>query len=149
MAAKTVKTKPGGGASPWRRSTYRGRRAVAQVDGMGCGVACVAFVAGLKYKEAAARFLGDAAQRETDGRGYIRREVVAALKDANLTYRLHSFGAVAGSKRAQMVPHGAIAFVWNGDVGHYLVRHHDTWMCPLQGFISELGRVPTCYLAPV
>ena len=132
----------------WPMATYGGRRAVRQDDAMGCGVACVAFVTGLAYNEAAACFEVPA-RREARGRGYIRREMVAALKKANSAYRLRYFGTVTGARRAQVVPSGAIVFVWNGKVGHYVVRHEDVWMCPLQGFIPKLAQVPTCYLAPV
>ncbi len=118
---------------------------------MGCGVACVAFVLGVKYGTARPMFHG--LRGDPLVRGYSRRALVAALRRGGRSYAVHGFGAVpAASNRSARIPDGAIVFVRDATYpyGHYFVHASRRWMDPLRPALRrQLPAVPRSYIAPV
>lgn len=103
---------------------------VAQEDGMGCGVACVASVLGKTYRSAMAMFPNPGLATV---RGYPRKELCAVLRSAGAPYRKRGFGRRTGPAKAAVIPLRSIVCVrrWGGDrYLHYLVRCEDGWMDP-------------------
>ncbi len=96
---------------------------VAQKDGFGCGIACVAMATGLSYCEAKNYFNKQYAIR----RGYHCKNIVAALQTiTGQSYRFKKFRSDDMSK----FDDGTIIFVSNPmlyDNGHYLVKLGARW----------------------
>lgn len=122
---------------------------------MGCGVACVAFLTNCTYEQALEQFFrrdGVVGNPEKGGSGYDRGAMVKALKYAEKEYKIVTFGGTSEERRRAIdFPHNAIVFIRGEgyEAGHYLVRHHEGWMDPLQNKFRRklLGR-PVSWLAP-
>lgn len=123
---------------------------------MGCGVACVAFLTNCTYEEAREQFFsrkGVVGNPENGGRGYDRGAMVKALEYAEKEYKIVTFGGASEERRRAIdFPQHAIVFIRGEgyEAGHYLVRHHEGWMDPLQNnFRRKLPGRPVSWLAPV
>ena len=113
------------------------------------GVGRVAFVKGCSFEQAL-KLLDRPEKAESTG--YQRKEVLAALNRHGGTYRPSGFGGgLKTTARGHCVPDGSVAYVLgkNRPVGHYVVRHRSAWMCPLTGFVSDVGDVLRSHLAPL
>jgi hypothetical protein len=101
---------------------------ITQEHPMGCGVACVAAVAGVSYKDALAVVKAEHAI----GRGFYCAELVRALKELgqDCSYRK--------AAKEMEFPEGSIVFVRSTRYpnGHYLVRFKDGWMNPWKNYPS-------------
>ncbi len=94
---------------------------VTQEDLMGCGVACVAFVLGVSYKEAQERYFKESRQYA----GYHCYDLTRALAAAGLDY---SYRRIGGRTRFKG---GTIIFISRSEqypAGHYLVKTEQGWM---------------------
>ncbi len=99
---------------------------VTQEDDMGCGAACVAFVANKTYQQAV-KVLGRQKARSV---GFQLKELVDALSQYGLSYRFKHFKL--GMKQT-IYQEGVIVFIKRSDrypYGHYLVRHNGLWADP-------------------
>lgn len=102
-------------------------RVVSQLDKCGCGVACVASVAGLSYIQAKLRLEAHGASQDWEKEGVEPRPMILALADADITVKKR-----AGLRRW---PSGTIVFlsdergIYKG-IGHYMVKTDEGWMDP-------------------
>lgn len=93
---------------------------------MGCGAACVAFVARETYDDIAV-MLG---KREATTRGFRLRELIVALSNLGHSYNAHR---TDGTWRKALNRDGTIVFIERSaryPFGHYLVRYDNKWMDP-------------------
>lgn len=103
-------------------------RLVSQQDEWGCGIACVASLTGLSYKEARSRLEARKGNPiDTGTPGLELEPIIDVLRDAGITMVQQ-----VGAKRW---PSGTIAFLseeWGRyrGTGHYLLRTDDGWMDP-------------------
>lgn len=99
-------------------------KAVKQEDGLGCGIACVAYVLGISYPEAKPLFKGLADVAKPEFYPWV---IVRALRRGGLEYRHHYFEGRARWKA------GTIVLVRKSEkhpYGHYLVKGERGWMDP-------------------
>ena len=102
------------------------RRTITQEDSMGCGVACVAFIAHKPYRQAVV-VLG---QNKAKTVGFQLNEIVDALAYYRLSYH---FKHVKPNIKHRIYEDGAIIFIKRSTrypYGHYLVRHKGLWVDP-------------------
>lgn len=102
------------------------KQPVTQEDEMGCGAACVAFAAGVSYREIV-DVLGVQRARTA---GFRLKELRDALSSYNLMYRQSHINSIS---RTKMYEEESIVFIRRSKrypYGHYLVRHDDRWMDP-------------------
>lgn len=114
-------------------------RIVVQRHGFGCGVACVAYAAGVSYKKALSLF---AHPENAEAKGYWCRDLIAALAVAGLAYQHRYFkprhrkflkdtGVIVYTRRSAKYP-----------AGHYLVRTKSgLWMNPWANFPEMNPRI--------
>jgi putative endonuclease len=134
------------------------KHAVVQKDEYGCGAACVAFVLGADYKEAASLMGKDKAENV----GFYCREIVSVLAKRNLKY---TYNYLKPRLRKKIYKDGVIVFIKRSKrypAGHYLVRYEGLWMDPwiniLQsesvadaksGFRKKLSGIPIYAMFPM
>lgn len=109
------------------------KQSVAQQDSLGCGIACVAFVANHSYSQVKAMFSNDKAASE----GFYCKDLVFALQSFGLAY---SYKYLKPKLRNKIYIDNAIVFIKrskNYPAGHYLVRHRGQWMDPWINFQEE------------
>lgn len=102
------------------------RHMITQEDDMGCGAACVAFVANKTYQQAA-KVLGQEKARSV---GFHLKELVDALSQFGLDYR---FQHVRTHTKQSIYQEGAIVFIRRSvryPYGHYIIRHNGLWADP-------------------
>ncbi|MDQ1064486.1 MULTISPECIES: hypothetical protein [Stenotrophomonas] len=103
-------------------------RLVSQQDEWGCGIACVASLTGLSYREARSRLEArKGGLIDADAPGLELEPIIDVLRDAGILMEQR-----VGAKRW---PSGAIVFLseeWGRyrGTGHYLLRTDDGWMDP-------------------
>ena len=105
---------------------------VPQEHPMGCAVACVAFRAGLTYREAHAHF---AQQRHAWTRGYYCSEIIDALSKMGLHYIYSHFNK--NEHRQLLRQPGTIIFIRPSSKfpnGHFLIKAVQGWMNPWANF---------------
>ncbi len=98
---------------------------IRQEDGMGCGVACVAFIVGQSYKKTKNDLIKN--RQKALKQGYLCKELVDALKRVGLTYTYHYL------KRPLKYRDSMIVFIKRSKRfprGHYLVKTSMGWMDP-------------------
>jgi hypothetical protein len=95
-------------------------KAIVQEHPMSCGVACVAFVAGVSYKRA----LRKLNSKYASTRGYYCKNLVKGLSKFGLKY---SFGKYGVKTKRYLNVDGTIVFIRH-PVDHYLVRTKKGWM---------------------
>jgi hypothetical protein len=109
------------------------RHTITQEDGMGCGVACVAFVANTTYRQALMRLN----EHQASTAGYHLKELVGALYTFGRTYK-HKHAKKRSN--SYTYPEGAIVFINRSKkypYGHYLVRHDAQWMDPWINILQD------------
>ena len=102
-------------------------KAVTQNHGLGCGVACVASVLGLNYKQALKLFKKP---KNAWTVGFYCKDIVTALKTGNKKY---SFKKLTSKNDPILKIKGTIIFSTYSKsypYGHYLVRTQFGWMNP-------------------
>ena len=109
---------------------------VKQVDSLGCGVACVAYILKARYQKSI-RFFANG-RKKAKATGFLCKEIVAALDRADLKYEYKYIKC--GIKSRIYLP-GTIVFLGRSrkyPKGHYLVRSdNNEWMDPWINFPSE------------
>ncbi len=101
---------------------------VRQEDGLGCAVACVAFVLNVSYSEALKLFI-DGERRAKEKANFYCPEIVKILNNAGLKYKWQKF---QDKSREESYRNGSIVFIKKSEkhpYGHFLVRHNK-WMDP-------------------
>jgi hypothetical protein len=94
-------------------------RAVTQEHSMGCGIACVAFLLNLPYRDVLSRCR---TKRHAWTRGFYCRELVTLLKKNGKTYRWRAFSRI---EKNINIPNGSIVFLkpcQSYPLGHFLVK---------------------------
>lgn len=131
---------------------------ITQKDSLGCGAACVSFIAGKNYSEIV-QVLGKDKAKDT---GFYCRDLVVALSKLGFFYtyhylkprfkkRIYTDGVIVFIKRSKKYPDG-----------HYLARCNGQWMDPWinlcidnniahakSGFRKRLPGTPIFALFPV
>ncbi len=107
---------------------------ITQEHGLGCGVACIAFVTKLPYRQVVA--LMGALEART--KGFSPKRMNAALEALNYAYTRNYLNP-------QLVPlinrEGVIVFIKRSarhPKGHYLVHHRGQWMDPWINFLADI-----------
>lgn len=118
-----------------RKQIKRRRQAtpVTQLHPMGCGAACVAFVAEVSCREAVS-VLGTEKAGKT---GFTLREIAQALAVFGMKYEVHH---ADGSFREKARVPGTIVFVRRSPrypFGHYLARSNNRWMDPWINLVTD------------
>jgi hypothetical protein len=106
---------------------------IRQEDDMGCGVACVAFLAGITYRQAV-DVLGQEKARTV---GFRLQEIVDALDKFGLDYR---FQHVKPKMKHSIYAEGTIVFINRSSrypFGHYIVRHNGQWGDPWINLVRD------------
>lgn len=101
------------------------RRLVAQEEGIGCGLACVASELGVTYQRAR-RLSGRPESSYTDG--YSCQDLVRILNDNGRNY---AFRDVKDGDDQILQRDGTIVYVKDGEddlLGHYLLKTENGWM---------------------
>jgi len=101
-------------------------KTIVQEHPMGCGLACVASVAGVSYSDV----LKIVQKELATSRGYYCRELVDALGKFSLEY---DYKKVTEKTKRYLRKDGVIVFVARSKKypeGHYLVRTKKGWMNP-------------------
>ncbi len=115
------------------------RKAIAQEDSFGCGIACAAWITNMNYKEAKKRHFKDSDSARTFG--YLCKDLVAAFAVAKKRY---SYKYVKGKMRFH---DNFIVFIKRSKrypAGYYLVKTKKGWMDPWINFNyknADIGKV--------
>lgn len=122
---------------------------VKQEDGLGCAVACVAFILQISYQEAIALF-SDGKRRVREEANFYCPEIVQILKNAGLKYSWKKL-----PKNSIEFDNLSIVFIKRSKThpyGHFLCKYQDLWMDPWinlpdkniqAGFREQLPGEPT------
>jgi hypothetical protein len=129
---------------------------VKQEDGLGCAVACVAFILGVNYLEALQLF-EDGKRRVKEEANFYCPEIVKILNKKGLNYSWKKLN----EKDIKMINNNlSIVFIKASGMypfGHFLARYKDTWMDPWinlpyvnrrAGFRKILPGIPTYIISP-
>jgi len=136
---------------PYKQSYNLVMKAVRQEDGLGCAVACVAFVLNIPYLEAISLF-ADGKRRVKEEANFYCPEIAQILNSAGLKYDWKKL-----SEKPEKIIYNnySIVFIERSPkypYGHFLCRYEDTWMDPYinlpdkviaAGFRKELPGKPT------
>lgn len=124
---------------------------VKQEDGLGCAVACVAFVLGMSYQEALSLFK-DGKTRVKSKANFYCPEIVEILNSKGKVYKWKKLIAIS---EKEIYSDYSIVFIRrskNYPYGHFLARYEGKWMDPWvnlpnsnisSGFREVLPREPT------
>jgi ABC-type bacteriocin/lantibiotic exporter with double-glycine peptidase domain len=107
-------------------------RAVTQEQPMGCGIACVACVAGISYSKALNLF----SLKKASTNGFYCKDILNALKELGLNYE---YKKVTAKTKKYLKREGTIIFIRRSakyPKGHYLVKTKRGWMNPWINFPS-------------
>lgn len=110
---------------------------VVQEDDFGCGVACVANLLNISYKQTL--YLFDQPNKSRT-EGFWCREIVAALRNAGIDSKCKY---VSPRARYQIYQSGTIVYIARDKkhpTGHYLLRKNNLWLDPWINF-PELPRM--------
>lgn len=102
------------------------KQVVVQQHEYGCGVACVAFVAGVPYQKVVS-VLG---VKKAASSGFLCKELVTTLGGLGSSYE---FKYIKPKLRKKIYQEGVIVFIKRSKCypsGHYLARHNGQWMDP-------------------
>ncbi len=133
---------------------------MVQIDGMGCGVACLAFTLNVPYVHALKLLKSNRAQASS--KGFYCRDLVAALLRAKQAYEYKHIQTV---NRRRIYKDGVIVFIKRSKrypAGHYLCRYKNFWMDSWMnfpenqniknakaGFRKRLPAKPICAMWPI
>jgi len=95
---------------------------VTQEEQAGCGVACVASILKLKYRQAKKLF------KKNSTKGYYCKELVSALRKSGKNY---SYKKISHSTKKYLNENGTIVFIRKSKkypIGHYLLKTKNGWM---------------------
>lgn len=133
-------------------------RAVKQEDQLGCGIACVAFILRIKYKDARHLFV-DGKRRAKEEANFYCREIAKILESRTLLsceykylkrklkHKIYKPTTIIFIKRSKKYP-----------FGHYLCRSKTGWMDPwinipnkkiVAGFRKRLPGKPTYFIQAI
>lgn len=104
---------------------------VAQEDSYGCGVACVANLVEIPYKEALKLF---SEPQNASSKGFLCKDLVKALSQVQNSYE---YFYIKRHKRKLIYTDGTIVFIKRNKrypVGHYLARKNTSWIDPWINF---------------
>lgn len=104
-------------------------RPVKQEDGLGCAVACVAFVIGVTYKEALKLF-DDGEIRVKSKANFYCPEIVRILRSKQVHC---NWKKLKTASEEEIYNDNSIVFIKRSTeypYGHFLVRHRGKWMDP-------------------
>lgn len=130
---------------------------VAQKDGLGCAVACVAFVLNIPYSDAV-DFFQDGRRRVNGEANFYCPEIVKILNSNGLTYK---WKKLSEGKNVEEIEENSIVFVERSKklpFGHFLCKYKDQWMdswinvpnAPITGgFREKLPGKPTYVVCPI
>jgi len=99
---------------------------VTQNDPLGCGAACISFVAGINYTKTVS-LLG---KTKAKYKGYYCRDLTIALSQLGFSY---TYKYLKPQLKSRVYRDGVIVFIKRSKrcpVGHYLVRYEGYWMDP-------------------
>ena len=102
------------------------KRYIKQEDAMGCGIACVAYILCISYKEAVDLFI-ETYKRET--LGFTSKDITKAIKMFGITYK----SVYVGREKKLKIENNSIIYVPKCDYfpyGHYLVKIQNGYMDP-------------------
>lgn len=109
------------------------KNSITQEHGMGCAVACVAFVLGINYQQALKLFDQDEYAWTT---GYYCKDIVKAFKKASKNYKYEKFNSTSHTQL--LSEPGTIVFInqcKDYPAGHYLAQNgKNLWMNPWINF---------------
>ncbi len=104
-------------------------KAVRQEDNLGCAVACVAFVLGIKYKDALKLF-EDGESRVKEKANFYCREIVSVLDEFGLKYE---YKFLKPRHKNKIYKTKTIVFIQKSKkyrYGHFICRYKNSWMDP-------------------
>ena len=139
------------------KATIKFMKPVKQEDGLGCAVACVAFVLNIPYQEALKLF-EDGERRVREDTNFYCPELVKILNGKGLNYTWKKLNKENIDVIAKNL---SIVFIKRSSkykVGHFLSRNKDKWMDPWinfpkqeteAGFRDELPGEPTYSVYPL
>ncbi len=110
---------------------------ITQEDEMGCGAACVAFIANTTYAQAV-NILGLKKARTV---GFRLKELVDSLDHFGLSYK---FKHVKPKMEQSIYQDGVIVFIRRSaryPYGHYLVRNNNLWADPWLNLVLDKNLV--------
>lgn len=102
---------------------------IKQEDGLGCAVACVAFVLQISYQEALILF-SDGKRRVREDANFYCPEIVQILNKAGLKY---SWKKLPKNLLEKELNNLSIVFIKRSKqhpYGHFLCKYNDSWMDP-------------------
>ena len=111
-------------------------KAVVQEHSMGCGIACIACVAGIKYSKA----LKLVQAKYASTKGYYCKEIIKALGKLDLKYE---YKKVTSNTKKHLEMEGTIVFIKRSSKypkGHYLVKTNKGWMNSWINYPDEPAR---------
>lgn len=129
---------------------------IRQEDGLGCAVACIAFVLHIQYSDALALF-HDGKRRVREEANFYCPEIVEILHKNGLSYKWQKIKKV---QREEDFENYSIVFIQRSSklpYGHFLTRYKKKWMDPWinlpevptkSGFRTSLPGIPTYLVFP-
>ncbi len=111
------------------KTTIRIMKPIKQEDGLGCAVACVAFVLNISYQEAL-RLFTDGQIRVREKANFYCPEIVEILNSKGLKYRWQKLGK---KPIKEIYSDYSIVFIKRSEnypYGHFLARYKNKWMNP-------------------
>lgn len=102
---------------------------VAQEDGLGCAVACVAFILNIPYSKAVDLFI-DGRRRVKGEANFYCPEIVKILNSKGLSYK---WKKLPESIKEEEIEDRSIVFVERSKklpFGHFLSKYNNQWMDP-------------------
>lgn len=130
---------------------------VKQEDGLGCAVACVAFILGITYQKGLLLF-EDGGIRVTDKANFYCPEIVKILNSKEKNYKWKRLKSISVDL---IYLNYSIVFIKRSlkyTYGHFLVRYNKAWMDPWinlpdknikAGFRDRLPGKPTYVIYPI
>lgn len=106
---------------------------ITQLDPLGCGAACVSFIAQKSYSEVVATLGRDYAKH----RGFYCKDLIDILAKFGFSY---AYKYVKPQLKSKIYQDGVIVFIKRSKkypAGHYLTRYKDQWMDPWVNFCAD------------
>jgi hypothetical protein len=110
------------------------KKLVIQKDNFGCSIACVAQILDINYQQAKKLFPNN---HKAGTAGFICREIILALKKANLNYYYHY---IKPKYRNKIYKNKNLVFLKRSKKypsGHYLARLNNQWFDPWINFNED------------
>lgn len=113
---------------------------IAQIDNMGCSIACVASLLGISYPNAIRLF--DNGKEKAGSKGFFCKDIIEALLKCGIE---SNYSYIKCKIKNDIYRQGSIVFIKRSiryPQGHYLLRGKEKWMDPWINFpnpIKEAG----------